>query len=294
MTMEKAMSILGVTKDDSLKDVKRKYFEQVKRNHPDLSTDARAKERMQNINLAYDYIKKHYNEIKSVHSRTKVNAQVHTEAKSPKIELCRIYIQLYNVNIKPENLLLMYREFSTGPLVNFLKNDFSQIANYANMIKDGADVYELYRATKERIGDNLSCEKFISILKSCVPYNGQEFNGNFYGNNGYRANSYRNVSDDFGCGSCCYRNCYRENYDFSQRTSECNKSEMESNRCEDTNKRVDTNKKDDSNKRVDASKKSPHLEWNDYHNINLWNYYDRVNRWRDTMEATGDYEGWSL
>ena len=65
MTMIEAMRILGVNSGDTLEQIRVKYREQVRKYHPDVCTLKDAKEKMQEVNLAYDFIKKHYNEIKN-------------------------------------------------------------------------------------------------------------------------------------------------------------------------------------------------------------------------------------
>jgi DnaJ-class molecular chaperone len=53
-----ACEILGVSENDTLKDITKKYRKLARKYHPDINKDKDATEKTQQINDAYDYIKK--------------------------------------------------------------------------------------------------------------------------------------------------------------------------------------------------------------------------------------------
>lgn len=56
-----ACEILGVSENDTLKDITKKYRKLARKYHPDINKDEDATEKTQQINDAYDYIKKNFN-----------------------------------------------------------------------------------------------------------------------------------------------------------------------------------------------------------------------------------------
>ena len=56
-----ACEILGVSKNDTLDDINKKHKKLARKYHPDINKDKDATEKTQQINDAYDYIKKNFN-----------------------------------------------------------------------------------------------------------------------------------------------------------------------------------------------------------------------------------------
>lgn len=56
-----ACEILGVSENDTLKDITKKYRKLARKYHPDINKDKDATKKTQQINDAYDYIKKNFN-----------------------------------------------------------------------------------------------------------------------------------------------------------------------------------------------------------------------------------------
>ena len=61
MNYNEACNILGVNKNDTLEDIKKKYRELATKYHPDINKEKDATEKTQQINLAFEFICKNYN-----------------------------------------------------------------------------------------------------------------------------------------------------------------------------------------------------------------------------------------
>lgn len=61
MNYNEACNILGVNKKDTLEDIKKKYRELATKYHPDINKEKDATEKTQQINLAFEFICKNYN-----------------------------------------------------------------------------------------------------------------------------------------------------------------------------------------------------------------------------------------
>lgn len=156
MTMIEAMRILGVNSGDTLEQIRVKYREQVRKYHPDVCTLKDAKEKMQEVNLAYDFIKKHYNEIKNFNNNNNQTLDART--------ICEKYAKFYRINIKYEEFLNMYLELSKDTLVDFLEGDFSVMVFYADKLKARRNIYQLYRSIR-KMDKMINSKQFIEALK---------------------------------------------------------------------------------------------------------------------------------
>lgn len=158
MTMIEAMRILGVDSGDTLEQIRVKYREQVRKYHPDVCTLKNAKEKMQEVNLAYDFIKKHYNEIKNFNNNSNNNQTL--DART----ICEKYAKFYRINIKYEEFLNMYLELSKDTLVDFLEGDFAVMVFYADKLKARRNIYQLYRSIR-KMDKMINSKQFIEALK---------------------------------------------------------------------------------------------------------------------------------
>ena len=158
MTMIEAMRILGVNSGDTLEQIRVKYREQVRKYHPDVCTLKDAKEKMQEVNLAYDFIKKHYNEIKNFNNNSNNNQTL--DART----ICEKYAKFYRINIKYEEFLNMYLELSKDTLVDFLEGDFAVMVFYADKLKARRNIYQLYRSIR-KMDKMINSKQFIEALK---------------------------------------------------------------------------------------------------------------------------------
>lgn len=156
MTMIEAMRILGVNSGDTLEQIRVKYREQVRKYHPDVCTLKDAKEKMQEVNLAYDFIKKHYNEIKNFNNNNNQTLDART--------ICEKYAKFYRINIKYEEFLNMYLELSKDTLVDFLEGDFAVMVFYADKLKARRNIYQLYRSIR-KMDKMINSKQFIEALK---------------------------------------------------------------------------------------------------------------------------------
>ncbi len=156
MTMIEAMRILGVNSGDTLEQIRVKYREQVRKYHPDVCTLKDAKEKMQEVNLAYDFIKKHYNEIKNFNNNNNQTLDART--------ICEKYAKFYRINIKYEEFLNMYLELSKDTLVDFLEGDFAVMVFYADKLKARKNIYQLYRSIR-KMDKMINSKQFIEVLK---------------------------------------------------------------------------------------------------------------------------------
>ncbi len=158
MTMIEAMRILGVNSGDTLEQIRVKYREQVRKYHPDVCTLKDAKEKMQEVNLAYDFIKKHYNEIKNFNNNSNNNQTL--DAKT----IYERYAKFYHISITYLDFLNMYLELSKDTLVNFLEGDFAVMVFYADKLKARRDIYQLYRSIR-KMDKRINSKQFIEVLK---------------------------------------------------------------------------------------------------------------------------------
>ena len=156
MTMIEAMRILGVNSGDTLEQIRVKYREQVRKYHPDVCTLKDAKEKMQEVNLAYDFIKKHYNEIKNFNNNNNQTLDART--------ICEKYAKFYRINIKYEEFLNMYLELSKDTLVDFLEGDFAVMVFYADKLKARKNIYQLYRSIR-KMDKMINSKQFIEVLR---------------------------------------------------------------------------------------------------------------------------------
>lgn len=156
MTMIEAMRILGVNSGDTLEQIRVKYREQVRKYHPDVCTLKDAKKKMQEVNLAYDFIKKHYNEIKNFNNNNNQTLDART--------ICEKYAKFYRINIKYEEFLNMYLELSKDTLVDFLEGDFAVMVFYADKLKARKNIYQLYRSIR-KMDKMINSKQFIEVLK---------------------------------------------------------------------------------------------------------------------------------
>ena len=70
MDYNKACIILGVTELDTIEVIRKKYLKLIAKYHPDINQSSDTTEKAQEINLAYDYLKEHY-ETRSTENETK-------------------------------------------------------------------------------------------------------------------------------------------------------------------------------------------------------------------------------
>ena len=70
MDYNKACIILGVTNEDTIETIRKKYLKLIAKYHPDINQSSDATEKAQEINQAYDYLKEHY-ETRSTENETK-------------------------------------------------------------------------------------------------------------------------------------------------------------------------------------------------------------------------------
>ena len=75
MNYNKASTILGVTKEDTIEVIRKKYIKLIAKYHPDTNQSSDAIKKTQEINIAYDYLKKYYQtkNIKTSNNKQKNN-----------------------------------------------------------------------------------------------------------------------------------------------------------------------------------------------------------------------------
>ena len=169
MTLEKAMKILSVNSMDSLETVKKKYRVMVKKYHPDIYKGTNAKEIMQEINLAYEYLTSHFGELRSF-TWSRTSAQTHytrTDSqtrynyrKDTDEQLYEQCAKIYGIHTEYRKIREMYSNLSKESFSHFIMVDLKMILQNAM----GIDIYELYSSIKKDGEKFNSTEKFNYIL----------------------------------------------------------------------------------------------------------------------------------
>lgn len=176
MTLEKAMKILSVNSTDSLETVKKKYRVMVKKYHPDIYKGTNAKEIMQEINLAYEYITSHFGELRSF-TWFRTNTQTHYTRTDSQTrynyrkdtgffynlsyeQLYEQYAKIYGIHTEYRKIREMYLNLSKDSFPYFIMVDLKMILQNAM----GIDIYELYSSIKKDGEKFNSTEKFNYIL----------------------------------------------------------------------------------------------------------------------------------
>lgn len=166
MTLEKAIRILSINSMDSLKTIKKKYYAMARKYHPDIYKETDAKEKMQEINLAYEYIINHFDELRSFEwSRTSTQTRYNYNKDNDKILdeiLYEQYARIYGIHTEYREIREIYSSLSKGSFSQFITLELKMLLQNAM----GIDIYELYSSIKndgERID---SIERFNYVLIS--------------------------------------------------------------------------------------------------------------------------------
>lgn len=166
MTLEKAIRILSINSMDSLKTIKKKYYAMARKYHPDIYKETDAKEKMQEINLAYEYIINHFDELRSFGwSRTSTQTRYNYNKDNDKILdeiLYEQYARIYGIHTEYREIREIYSSLSKGSFSQFITLELKMLLQNAM----GIDIYELYSSIKndgERID---SIERFNCVLIS--------------------------------------------------------------------------------------------------------------------------------
>ncbi len=177
MTIVEAMRVLCVNKQDTLEEIKVKYRAMAKKYHPDVYAGNNSKEKMQEINMAYDYIKKHYNEMSSTGTCENTNKVNNNDSSNNTYnkqtdyrEIYDKYTRIFGINTGYESFMIMYKELSKygnlSDFATFLVSDFASMVFYAKQLRK--DVYDLYCFMKKMKVDITSTDKFVEILRKLV------------------------------------------------------------------------------------------------------------------------------
>ena len=180
MNYNEACNILGVNKNDTLEDIKKKYKELATKYHPDLNNSKNATEKMQQINAAFDFICENYSKRKiefcklsyeEFMKKYKRNGRIiyylqclHMNFDTLYYKYSEYFDACTNSNVQPQDLLSWLKDYESG-----LK--YANIASY----ETAHYIYTAYIITKSFVSKTFT-EYVLDYISKAMKSHGYNIN----------------------------------------------------------------------------------------------------------------------
>lgn len=178
MNYNEACNILGVNKNDTLEDIKKKYKELATKYHPDLNNSKNATKKMQQINAAFDFICENYSKRKIEFCKLSYEGFMKKYKRNGRIIY---YLQCLHMNF--DTLYYKYSEYFDActnsnvqpqDLLSWLK-DYESGLKYANIVSYETShyIYTIYINTNSFVSKTFTeyVLDYISNIMRSYGYN---------------------------------------------------------------------------------------------------------------------------